>query len=285
MADRIKPVSTAASSAVVDSLKSPASNRGKIKDTTTNSPSFAATSAEPHQRTVTGLQSEHGHSYGIDALHRIAPMAVHSGDSVATFFNGVFQTILAIGTLGASITFNYVLSNASLSPDASSGSDSETSNNSNILDSPVATTGGLPRFSAATVQLFLSVSWLLFLLALAFASLGQTLLTFFRKHWERDWDGVHGRISQVTVQWYAVLAAGLMGGLVIAAFILLCLVVEAYSPVVGWIALGFTVFFGATIAVAIANQIPWPCSWREPVGIDRQEGVVLKNTHHEAIDV
>jgi hypothetical protein len=231
-----------------------------------------------HHRTATGIHSEHGHSYGIDALHRIAPMAVHSGSSVATFFNGLFQTILAIGTLGASITFNYVLSNAS-SPDSSSSSSSGSSsegNNSNTLDTPNPTTGGPARFNAPTVQLFLSVSWLLFLLALAFASLGQTLLTFFRKHWERDWDGVHGRTSQITVQWYAVSAAVLMGGLVIGAFVLLCLVVVAYSPIVGWIALSFTGFFGSIIGVAIINQVPWPCNWREPVRIDPQERVVRK---------
>ena len=194
---------------------------------------------EGNNRTQTGIASEHGHS-----LSRIAPMAVHSGASVATFFNGLFQTILAIGTLGASITFNYVLSNASPSDGGS-----------NTLDAP--TTSGLPIFSAATVQLFLSVSWLLFLLSLAFASLGQTLLTFFRAHWQRDWDGLHGRTSQMEVQWYAVLAAVVMGGLVVGAFTLLCLVVVAYSPVVGWIALGFTGFFGLIIVVAIFNQVPW----------------------------
>ena len=280
MADHERqPVSIAASSAVLTSPQNNPSSRGsKNRETPTS-----ASSASPnnHHRTGTGMQSEHGHSYGIDALHRIAPMAVHSGSSVATFFNGVFQTILAIGTLGASITFNYVLSNAGPAPADTSSSNASSTNNSNTLDTPASTTGGVPRFSAPTVQLFLSVSWLLFLLALAFASLGQTLLTFFRKHWERDWDGRHGRTSQVTVQWYAVLAAGMMGGLVIAAFCLLCLVVVAYSPVVGWIALGFTAFFGAIIAVAIANQVPWPCNWREPVGIDPQERVVRKAPIHE----
>lgn len=172
-------------------------------------------------------------------------MAIHSGGSVATFFNGLFQTILAIGTLGASITFNYVLSN---------GGDS------NTLDNP---SGSSPQFSVPTVQLFLSMSWLLFLLALAFASLGSTLLTFFRAHWQRDWDGLHGRTSQITVQWYAVCASTLMGALVIGAFTLLCLVVVAYSPVVGWIAVGFTAFFGFIIAIAISNQVPWPCEkWK-----------------------
>lgn len=276
----------AAESEILEESSNTANKRVQRANTATDSSGSATTSSPSHhRRTGTGIQSEHGHSYGIDALQRIAPMAVHSGSSVTTFFNGLFQTVLAIGTLGASITFNYVLSNASPQSSASSGSDSGSSNNSNTLDTPAATSGGEPRFSAPTVQLFLSVSWLLFLLALAFASLGQTLLTFFRKHWERDWDGVHGRTSQVTVQWYAVLAAVVMGGLVIAAFSLLCLVVVAYSPIVGWIALGFTGLFGAIIALAIVNQVPQPLSWRQQVKIDRGKRAAAKKPSEQANNV
>ena len=196
-----------------------------------------------HHRSATGLRSEHGHHIG-----SIAPMAKHSGSSVAIFFNGLFSTILGISTLGASITFNYVLSNAS---------------GSSTLEGPAEGTGGGPHFSAATVQLFLSVSWLLFLLELAVASAGSTFLTFFCAHWEKDWDGLHGRTSQVTVHWYAVVMSAVMGLLVIGAFALLCLVVVAYSRVVGLIALVSTCLFGVLITVAIIMQIPWPCSWRE----------------------
>jgi len=60
---------------------------------------------------------------------------------------------------------------------------------------------------------------------------------------------------------YAVLTSGLLGGLVVGAFVLLCLVVVAYSPAVGWIALGFTGVFGLIILVAVVNQVPWP--WRD----------------------
>lgn len=59
------------------------------------------------------------------------------------------------------------------------------------------------------------------------------------------------------MQWYAVMASIVMGGLVIGAFLLLCLVVVAYSPVVGWIALGFTTFFGLIILISIGWQVPW----------------------------
>lgn len=184
-------------------------------------------------KTPTGLFSEHGHS-----LTQIRPMAKHSGSSVATFFNGLFTTIIGISSLGASVTFSYVLSNNTQDPAPKS-----------------------PRFSTEQVQQFLAISWLLFLLGLAFASLGSTLLTFFKSHWIADWDGFNGKTSQWQVQMYAILASSVMGGLIIGAFVILCLVVVAYSPTVGWISVGFTAAFGLFIALAIINQAPWP--WRD----------------------
>ncbi|RMZ91079.1 hypothetical protein DV736_g1683, partial [Chaetothyriales sp. CBS 134916] len=157
----------------------------------------------------------------------------HSGASVVTFFTGLFQTILGIATLGASISFSYVLSNTQ-------------------QPSPTDT-----NFTTQQVQLFLAVSWLLFLLALAFASLGSTLLTFFKTPWQKDWDGLQGSTRQLRVQVYAVGASAIMGTLIIAAFCLLCLVVVAYTPIVGWIALGFTGLFAIIIYIAIINQLPW----------------------------
>ncbi|RMD42568.1 hypothetical protein DV735_g2540, partial [Chaetothyriales sp. CBS 134920] len=154
----------------------------------------------------------------------------YSGASVATFFTGLFQTIIGIATLGASISFSYVLQQAS---------------------TPTA------NFATEQVQSFLAVSWLLFLLDLAFASLGSTLLTFFKAPWQRDWDGLQGSARQFWVQVYAIAASAIMGTLIIGAFCLLCLVVVAYSPVVGWISLGFTGLFGVIIYVAIFNQVPW----------------------------
>lgn len=48
-------------------------------------------------RSATGHYSEQGHK-----LEEIKSMAKHSGRSVAIFFSGLFQTIIAIGTLGTS---------------------------------------------------------------------------------------------------------------------------------------------------------------------------------------
>jgi hypothetical protein len=181
---------------------------------------------------ATGINSEHGH-----IGRHIEPMAKHSGESVATFFNGLFTTIIGIATLGASITFSYVLQPSNNPPP-------------HTLD-----------FPPHTIQLFLSISWLLFLLALAFASSFSTLLTFFKRRWKEDWDGLHGKTSEVAVQWYAVFASTMMGGLTIAAFICLCLVVIGYQPIIGWIALGFTSAFGLLITFCVIYQCPW--QWRD----------------------
>lgn len=184
-------------------------------------------------RTTTGPYSEHGHS-----LSHIRPMAKHSGSSISAFFNGLFQTIIAVSTLGTSITFSYVLSNDISMPSSRP-----------------------PTFAQQQIREFLAISWLLFLLALAFASLGSTFLTFFKNHWIADWNGTNGKTSQWTIQMYAVVASGLLGGLTIGAFALLCLVVVAFSAMVGWVALGFTAFFGLVILFAVVHQVPWP--WRD----------------------
>ncbi|EXJ68363.1 uncharacterized protein A1O5_08155, partial [Cladophialophora psammophila CBS 110553] len=184
-------------------------------------------------KTRTGFYSEHGHS-----LSHIRPITKHPGSSVTTFFNGVFRTIIGIATLGASITFSYVLSNNTSTPRARK-----------------------PVFNVDQIQEFLAISWLLFLLALAIASLGSTILTFFKDHWIADWDGLNGKTSQRSVQRYAIFAAGLMAALIVGAFVLLCLVVVAYTAVVGWVALGFTSLFGIIILLALINQAPWP--WRD----------------------
>jgi hypothetical protein len=184
-------------------------------------------------RTTTGQSSEHDHS-----LSHIRPMAQHRGSSISAFFNGLFSITIAVSTLGTSITFSYVLSNDISVPSSKP-----------------------PTFAQQQIREFLAISWLLFLLALAFASLGSTFLTFFKNHWIADWNGTNGKTSQWTVQMYAVVASGLLGGLTIGAFALLCLVVVAFSAIVGWVALGFTAFFGLVILVAVVHQVPWP--WRD----------------------
>lgn len=166
-------------------------------------------------------------------------MTRHPAESVSAWFTGLFTTVIGISTLGASITFNYVIG---------------------LVNSPVKDS----YFSPAEVQRFLGISWLLFLLALASASLASTILTFFKHTWMKDWNGDHGKTSQRDVQLYATFITALLSGLLVAAFIFLCLVVTAYAVVVGWVALGFTAAFGLVCAVGVMFQVPWPWQNNQP---------------------
>ena len=58
------------------------------------------------------------------------------------------------------------------------------------------------------------------------------------------------------MQYYASVTCLVLYGLIIAAFVVLGLVVTAYSPVVGWVAIGFTAAFGVGGLLCILIQSP-----------------------------
>jgi hypothetical protein len=161
-------------------------------------------------------------------LPRVKSITRHSGLSVAVWFKAFFQIVIALSTLGASVTFNYILSE--------------------VKD---------PKFlwSKPQIQVYLSISWLFFLLALAFASLASTLLNFFQGHAVRDWDGENRQRKRV-LQYYVTVTCLVLYGLVIAAFVVMGLVVVAYSFVVGWVTIGFTAIFGIGGLLCIVIQSP-----------------------------
>ena len=161
-------------------------------------------------------------------LPHIKSITKHSGISVAAWFKAFFQIVIALSTLGASVSFNFILTDVRE-----------------------------PRFmwAKAQISVYLSVSWLLFLLALAFASLASTILNFFQGHAVRDWDG-ENQSRRVVLQYYATLTSLILYGLVIAAFVFIGLVVTAYSFVVGWVAVGFTAMFGIGGLLSIVRQSP-----------------------------
>jgi hypothetical protein len=161
-------------------------------------------------------------------LPHIKSITKHSGISVASWFKAFFQIVIALSTLGASVSFNFILSD--------------------IKE---------PRFmwGKAQISVYLSISWVLFLLALAFASLASTILNFFQGHAVRDWDGENKR-RRVVLQYYATLTCLILYGLVIAAFVFIGLVVTAYSFVVGWVAVGFTAMFGIGGLLSTLMQSP-----------------------------
>lgn len=179
------------------------------------------------QATTTSSDSIASHEYNA-CLPRIKSITKHSGFSVATWFKAFFQIVIALSTLGTSVTFNYVLSDVKE-----------------------------PKYlwTKPQIQVYLSISWVLFLLALAFASLASTLLNFFQGHAVRDWDGDDRKRKRI-LQSYATITSLLLYGLVIAAFTVIGVVVTAYSFVVGWVAVGFTAVFGVGGLLCILIQSP-----------------------------
>lgn len=149
-------------------------------------------------------------------LPYIKPIRKQSGFAVAAWFKAFFQVVIGLSTLGTSVTFNYVLSDFK---------------NPNFL------------WSKPQIQTYLAISWVLFLLSLAFAGLASTLLNFFQGQMVRDWDGQDTRTKRV-LQYYALVTFLVVYGLVIAAFVMMGLVVAAYSFAVGWVAVGFAAVFG-----------------------------------------
>jgi hypothetical protein len=57
------------------------------------------------------------------------------------------------------------------------------------------------------------------------------------------------------LQYYATVTCLVLYGLVIAAFVIMGLVVKAYSPVVGWVAVGFTATFGEEDCLASCSIV------------------------------
>lgn len=78
-------------------------------------------------------------------------------ETVARYFNGFFQAILGLSTLGASVTFSFVISSGTT-----------------FASLPATAT-----FRSHEVSRFLAVSWLLFILALASSSILNTILQFY----------------------------------------------------------------------------------------------------------
>lgn len=152
------------------------------------------------------------------------------GAKVAAWLNSLFTVIVALGTFGTSVTFSYVVSG---------------------IRAPVVHA----RFSTVEFEVFISLSWLLFLLALAFATLFSTLLAFYNEQAIADWQNPD-RAKRLLIQWTATITTAILYGLVIAAFIFLSLVITAYSPTVGWVACGFTTAFGFGGFIAITIQCP-----------------------------
>lgn len=162
------------------------------------------------------------------------PQAKHPGDRLATYFENFFKTITGVSTFGASITF------------------------SKIVQSPVTPFHNF-GFNERRIQYLISLSWLFFVLALAFTSFFASALTLWRPQAVKAFGTTTGS-DRVKVLWFATGVSAFLFGLEVVAFIAISLVVAAYTGPVGWVALGFMVMFAAAGFGVIIWRSPleWP---------------------------
>ncbi|MCJ1340194.1 hypothetical protein MMC09_005488 [Bachmanniomyces sp. S44760] len=153
-----------------------------------------------------------------------------AGERLATYFENFFKTITAICTLGASITF------------------------AKIVQSPVEP---FHEYGVTThgVQWYLALSWMFFVICLAFTSLFASALSLYRP-FAVDYFGMEITERRKTVLWYASGVSALLYALLISAFIFVSLVVVAYAGPVGWITITFTLIFAIIGFGSIIYQSP-----------------------------
>ncbi|RDW88488.1 hypothetical protein BP6252_00520 [Coleophoma cylindrospora] len=163
------------------------------------------------------------------------PPKKHPGERLAEYFNNFFATVTAISTLGASITF------------------------SKILQTPVAPWIDY-GFSDITIQNYIAISWLCFVLDLAITSFAASALSLWRPQAIRYF-GTSDSDDRRIVMWYATVVSIALYGLLVTAFVFLSLVVTAYAGPLGWVAVAFSAFFGACGIGAIV--------WQSPIGSKR----------------
>lgn len=150
-----------------------------------------------------------------------------STTEVMKSFEGFLSFVLSLSIFGAS-TFAVIVS--------------EIANPSEL--------GANPRFTRETVRTLLGISWLLFIVALYLVAVSMSLLAFQREHAKPLSDG----IGKHTWERLGLVASSFIQLLVIAAFLFLSLVLVAYTPAVGWVAVAFTSIAAASAFVLLAIQ-------------------------------
>lgn len=160
------------------------------------------------------------------------------GERLASYFENFFKTVVGISTLGASLTFNKIIDNGPPTP------------------TPVSN-----RLQVSSTHLLnlLSLSWLFFVLALAFTSFFASALSLWRPAAVRAF-GTKDTEDRKRVLWFASGVSAFLLGLIVAAFITLSLVVAGYVGIVGWVAVAFTGLFGTLGFGTIIWRSPleWP---------------------------
>ena len=112
-------------------------------------------------------------------------------------------------------------------------------------------------FSSDSVQNFLSLAFLFFILDLAITSFAASALSLWRPT-AVQYFGVMDSSDRRVVMWWATAVSGVLFGLLLTAFVFLGLVLAAYVGPTGWTILAFMVLFGIVgIGVIV---------WLSPIG-------------------
>jgi hypothetical protein len=154
---------------------------------------------------------------------------------IIKFYDGLYAFIIGTAALGAGFTFQNIISPLQVPTDQEND-----------------------RFKG-DIQQILSISWLLFVLALASAGTFASIIGFGKTKAEEDHGFGRDHLDEHdSLRWFGFLASAIPVGLLTGAFICLTLVVSAYDGKVGIAALSFTSFFGV---IALGSAI-----WQSPLG-------------------
>jgi len=160
------------------------------------------------------------------------PHPKHPGERLVDYFNTMFQTITAISTLGASLTFSKVVS---------------------APTDPL----GYHGLTADEIQYYIADAFVCFALALFLTTLAASALA----NWRTDaikYFGMEDSHRRRIVAWWATGVSTLLIGLTISAFIFMGIVIGGLLGTAGWVALGATGVMGVVVLVVIV--------WQSPIG-------------------
>jgi hypothetical protein len=139
-----------------------------------------------------------------------------STSNARSWWDSFSKGVIGISTFGASISFSVIVTDL---PDPVA-----------IRAASTSSLAAKITFEKETVRKFLSLAWLMFLLALGFALISQLKL--------RKSDGTGGSLKFLGL---------ILNGLILSAFMFLSLSVAAYVPEVGMAGVGFLSWFGLMI--------------------------------------
>ncbi|KAE9369110.1 hypothetical protein N431DRAFT_493008 [Stipitochalara longipes BDJ] len=175
------------------------------------------------------------------ALCAAAPPPKHPGERLADFFDTMFQTITAISTLGASLTFSKVVSTPT---------------------EPWVYHG----LTADEIQYYIADSFVCFTLALFLTTLAASALSNWRPQAIRYF-GTEDSHRRRIVAWWATGVSTVLIGLTITAFLFMGIVIGGFVGNAGWVALGCTGVMGVIVLIVIV--------WQSPIGSPPP------NAHHD----